>query len=97
MKISFDNTIMLILIPIATFVIIFFGRNIKSYSKIKRNIFITIRSIVCIIMILALSGIRVSKVTDSITTVFCTDVSASSQKSVENTKSFFKKSKKICY
>lgn len=94
MKISFDNTIMLILIPIAIFVIIFFGRNIKSYSKIKRNIFITIRSIVCIIMILALSGIRVSKVTDSITTVFCTDVSASSQKSVENTKSFFEESKK---
>ena len=62
--------------------------------KQKRNFFTVIRSIVCILLILALSGIRFSKVTDTVTTIFAVDLSASNREAAEKSKEFFDQSKK---
>ena len=94
MRVSFDNAFWLLLIPIFIGVIIFTAFKMKGYSKIKRNFFTVIRSIVCILLILALSGIRFSKVTDTVTTIFAVDLSASSREAAEKSKDFFDQSKK---
>ena len=94
MKISFNNPIFMALIPVVVSFIVLMGIRMKSYGSIKKAIFITVRSVLSILLILALSGMNIFKTADTVTTIFCADLSASSREYVYNSKDFFDKSQK---
>lgn len=66
---------MLILLPFAVAFIIFAS---KEASKVfKKNLQIVVRSIVCLLLILAVAGMSIKTYTDTTTTIFAADLSAS--------------------
>ena len=89
MKISFENPIIILFIPLIIFFIILFSRNIKYYSKFKKVFFITIRSIICILLILSISDMKILKITDNLTNVFVIDNSASNKNVIDKYKQMF--------
>lgn len=75
MAIDFTKPIMLILLPIIMVFIIF---ACKGASKgFKKNLQTVVRSMVCLLLILALAGTSIKTYTDTTTTIFAADLSAS--------------------
>ncbi|WP_425448134.1 VWA domain-containing protein [Dethiothermospora halolimnae] len=92
MDISFINPGILLIIPIILAVIIYTAIKLNRINKRKLKPILIVRSIIAILLILALSGLHIKMSLDSISTVFLVDLSESVSGNQEKFKSFIKES-----
>lgn len=76
MKLNFLNPWTLLLLPFLLAFVIYFGRK-RRESAFQKRILILIRSVICILLVLSLSGMTIKQFSDVTTTVFAVDLSAS--------------------
>ncbi len=83
------NPFWLFLFPIVVGVFYGIAKN-KIHSTFRRNFFIFIRSIVSLLLILALCGVTIQKTSERVTTIFAVDLSDSTKQAQESVKTFLK-------
>ncbi len=88
MDISFNNPWILLLIPITLIFIFYFSKGLNSISKVRRRSIIAIRSIIMILLILALSGVSFKTYVDTVSTIFAVDLSESTINNQDQFKDF---------
>lgn len=77
MAINFTHPYFLILLPFALFLIFYTSKRLSRIYKYKKNIILTLRSIIFILLVLALSGFSLRWRAGDTTTVFVLDASDS--------------------
>ncbi|MEA5085415.1 MAG: VWA domain-containing protein [Lachnospiraceae bacterium] len=75
MAIDFTKPIMLLMLPLVIIFIIFAAKG--SSKGFKKNLQMSVRSTVCLLLILAVTGMSIKTYTDTTTTIFAADLSAS--------------------
>lgn len=87
MNIDFTRPHFLFWIPLV-FLFLFFTIRKKRSSRFQKNLNLSIRFVICLLLILALSGMNMKQNSKRTTTIFAVDLSASVKGAEENTKQF---------
>ncbi len=80
----------LLLFPVVVVLLYIIAKKGKLNNTFYRRFFITIRSVVALLLILALCGITIQKTSERVTTIFAVDLSDSTKEAQENVKTFLK-------
>ena len=88
MSVNFTKSFYLLLIPLVLVFLIYTVRKNAMGSRNSRIIFTTMRTIVCMLLILSIAGMTIGSKSDITTTVFTVDISASTKDALSNTRSF---------
>lgn len=77
MAINFTHPYILIILPIILFALFYSAKRLNRIYKLKKNIILTVRSIIFILLVLALAGFSLKWKANETTTVFVLDASDS--------------------
>lgn len=94
MTLSFTKPYFLLLIPVFLFFIFYSAKKGTFQNKFQRNFLSAVRSIVCIVLIVSLSGMSIRQYVDTTTTIFAVDLSASAKNSADKMLEFLQEAQK---
>jgi len=86
--INFSTPLALLLIPLLLVFFFYFRNALKSMNKEKSRTIFTVRSIIAILLILALAGMNIKTFVDTTATIFAVDLSDSTRNSQVHFKEF---------
>lgn len=95
MGLSFERPYLLLLIPILLGLVLFSTKWLKRLNKKKKTWIVVLRSIVVILLILAVSGMSLTWKLNNVTTLFLIDASDSTHKNRGEMEEFIKEAYKI--
>lgn len=92
MAINFNNPIILILIPIALFIVFYFKDGLNRLNNRRKKSVLILRTLIVIFIVLSIAGFSIKKYTGEISTIFLVDLSESAKDIREDFKEFIENS-----
>ena len=92
MRIEFLRPWALVLFPVLLGIILWMSRSMRIRSRAKKAGYLLLRCVILLLLVLALSGVRLQKDSKATTTIFLVDVSDSMGENVQEAESFVRAS-----